>query len=398
MRRKYVIPLVAVCAAFLAWRLVALIASRGDGQSGRGGRPAVAVEVDSVRFGLIRDVRLLTGTVVPHYQYVIAPKISGRLVTLAPRIGDWVDSGEIVGLLEDAEYEQGVIEAEANLNIARASLAEVGIQFELAHQEKDQVETLQAKGIASPSELDAAVSNHAALAARLDLAKAQVQQREAALQSAKIRRSYTRLAASRSGFIGERFVDAGALLAPNTSVLSVVAIDSVLVRATIIERDYGSIRAGQRAEVMVDAFPSRRFAGVVARVAPQLQEASRVAQVEVGVANDSLLLKPGMFARVEVVIEEKEHAQVAPTRALVTRNGQRGLFVVAAQASEARYVPAITGIQTPTQTEILSPTIEGVVVTLGQHLLEDGSEVLSPKADSARLQAQGAGPGKTKSR
>jgi RND family efflux transporter MFP subunit len=356
------------------------------------------VEVDSVRFGLIRDVRLLTGTVVPHYQYVIAPKISGRLVTLAPRIGDWVDSGEIVGLLEDAEYEQGVIEAEANLNIARASLAEVGIQFELAHQEKDQVETLQAKGIASPSELDAAVSNHAALAARLDLAKAQVQQREAALQSAKIRRSYTRLAASRSGFIGERFVDAGALLAPNTSVLSVVAIDSVLVRATIIERDYGSIRAGQRAEVMVDAFPSRRFAGVVARVAPQLQEASRVAQVEVGVANDSLLLKPGMFARVEVVIEEKEHAQVAPTRALVTRNGQRGLFVVAAQASEARYVPAITGIQTPTQTEILSPTIEGVVVTLGQHLLEDGSEVLSPKADSARLQTQGAGPGKTKSR
>lgn len=380
MRRRYVIGVAVVAALVFTWRMIALVSAGSRGSSGRDGRPPVAVEVDSVRFLPIRDVRVLTGTVHPNYQYVIAPKISGRLMTLRPRIGDWVASGETVGLLDDAEYEQGVIEAEANLRIASASLSETLTQFELARQEKERVEALQAKGIASPSELDAAASTYAALASRLDLAKAQVQQREAALQSARIRRGYARLTASRPGFVGERFVDPGALLAPNTPVLSVVSIDSVIVKATVTERDYGVVRPGQRAEVTVDAFPTRGFVGTVSRVAPLLQEASRVAQVEVVVENDSLLMKPGMFARVEVVREEKESAQVIPARALVARDGQRGVFVIPPEATKARYLPVMTGIQTASHIEILEPVIEGRVVGLGHHLLEDGSPVLLPSA------------------
>lgn len=385
MRRKLIIGIAVVFAVVLVWRIAALVSSGEGGQPGRGGRPPVAVEVDSIRIALIRDVRTLTGTVHPNYQYVIAPKIAGRLTMLRPRIGDWVAAGEVVGALDDAEYEQSVIEAEANLRIARASLAETGTQFELARQEKERVEALQAKGIASPSELDAAVSTHAVLASRIDLATAQVEQREAALQSARIRRSYTRLTASRPGFVGERFVDPGALLAPNAPVLSVVSIDSVIVQATVTERDYGHLRPGQTAEVMVDAFPSRRFVGKVARVSPVLQEASRVAQVEVVVGNDSLHIKPGMFARVEVVIEQREAALVVPARALVMRNGQGGLFVVPRDTTVARYLPIRTGIQTATHIEVVEPMIEGLVVTLGQHLLEDGSPVLLPTAGEPGL-------------
>jgi RND family efflux transporter MFP subunit len=295
------------------------------------------------------------------------------------RIGDWVKRGEILVRIDDAEYQQATAEAEANLKIARASLAEAASQITLAKQELERVQSLQEKGIASPAELDAALTNHQAQQSRLELATAQVEQREAALASAKIRLSYTVLAASQPGYIGERYIDEGSLLAPNTPVFMVIGIDSVIVRTTIVERDYGSIKIGQPCQVRVDAFSDKPFTGRVSHIAPMLQQESRMAQMELIVANSDHLLKPGMFARVQVRIAEKEQAQVVPSAALVRRNGQQGVFVLEQDKPEVRYMPVTVGIFNNEWAEITSPAIQGQVVTLGQHLLEDGSQVILPK-------------------
>jgi RND family efflux transporter MFP subunit len=379
-RKRIIIGIAVLFAAAMIWRITALIVSGSGGKSDRPQRPPVAVEVDSVRYGPITEVRQLTGTVYPLYQYVVAPKVSGRIIAIRKRIGDWVKSGEVIARIDNAEYQQGVIEAEAALKIAEASLAEARSQLELARQEKERADALQAKGIASPAELDAAVSNFAAQQSRYELAQAQVEQRTASLKAAKIRLGYTVLTASHPGLIGERFVDEGALLAPNDAVVSVIGIDSVIVRTTIVERDYGRIKTGQPATVGIDAVPGRSFPGLVSRIAPMLQEASRVAQMEVEVKNDEAMLKPGMFARVDVVVAQAESTQIVPTEAVVNRNGGTGVFTVDAGERTARYSPVTTGISTPTVTEILSPALHGLVITLGQHLLEDGSPVLLPTA------------------
>jgi RND family efflux transporter MFP subunit len=367
----------------LGWRIVVLITKNAGGGSGRSGRPAVAVEVDSVRYEPIKEVREFTGTVHPMYQYVAAPKVSGRIIELRKRIGDWVKSGEVIARIDDAEYQQAVLESEANLRIAQASLAETQSQFSLAKQELDRVRSLQEKGIASPSELDAALSNWNAQQSRLKLAQAQVEQREASLKSANIRLSYTVLIATEPGFIGERFVDEGSLLSPNAPVVTVIGIDRVIIRTSIIERDYGRIHVGQPAEAEIDAFPSERFVGHVARIAPMLQEASRVAQMEIEVQNDSLFLKPGMFTRVRVVLNEKDAAQVVPNEAVVSRSGENGIFVVDSTGTTARYHQVQIGIVANEKTEIISPRLESIVVTLGQHLLEDGSPILLPKQETS---------------
>ncbi|MDZ7261369.1 MAG: efflux RND transporter periplasmic adaptor subunit [candidate division KSB1 bacterium] len=365
--------------AFLSWRIILLVTRGSRGKSERSGRPPVAVEVDSIRYVPIQEIRQFTGTVYPLYQYIVAPKVSGRIIVIKKRIGDWVKRGEVIARVDDAEYQQAVREAEANLKIAQAALVEAKSQFELAKQELERVQSLQAKGIASPSELDAALTNYTAQESRLKLAQAQVEQREASLNSANIRLGYTVLVATEPGFIGERFVDEGTLLAPNSPVVSVIGIDTVIVQTTIIERDYGRITVGQLSEVEVDAFPSKYFYGKVSRIAPMLQEASRMAKMEIEVANDSLLLKPGMFARVKVVLTEKDSTQTVPSQAIVSRNGQTGVFVVGTNEAIARYFPVQVGIVTTEKTEILSPKLEGLVVTLGQHLLEDGSPVILPK-------------------
>ncbi len=375
--KRILYAVIAIFVVALAVRIVLLVTkSSGNNRQFQAG--AVAVEVGEVRFGPIEDIREFTGSVFPYNQYIVAPKVSGRIIQIRKRIGDRVRRGELIASIDDAEYVQALREAEANLKIAQAAVGESASQLELARQEKERMESLRDKGLASNAEMDAALTNHLAQESRYKLAQAQVEQREAALKTSKIRLDYTKLAASRPGFIGERFVDEGALLAPNTAVVSVIEIDSVIVRTTITERDYGLIEAGQPVEVKVDAFPDRSFAGLVSRIAPMLRETSRVAQMEVEVKNDSLLLKPGMFAGVSVMIASKERAQIVPSEAVVSRGEETGIFSVQRGEAVVRYFPVKTGIVTPRLTEIISPQLEGLVVTLGQHLLNDGSPVLLP--------------------
>lgn len=378
MKKKIIRIVGIVFILFLTWRMISLFTKKTNGVGGKSGRPPVAVEVDSVRYEPIQEIREFTGTVFPMYQYVVAPKVSGRILEMKKRIGDWVEPDEVIARIDDAEYQQAVLEADANLRIAQASLTEAQSQFALAKQELERVRSLQEKGIASPSELDAAMTIYDAQESRLKLAHAQVEQRDAVLQSSRIRLGYTVLTATEPGFIGERFVDAGSLLSPNTPVVTVIGINDVIIRTTIIERDYGQIRVGQDANVQVDAFPDQQFSGKVARIAPMLQEASRMANMEIEVVNDSLLLKPGMFTRVYVVLNEKDSAQVVPSKAVVSHSGENGIYVVDKDHQHVNYYAVRTGIVTEDKTEIVTPLLDGLVVTLGQHLLEDGSPVILP--------------------
>jgi RND family efflux transporter MFP subunit len=173
-------------------------------------------------------------------------------------------------------------------------------------------------------------------------------------------------------------------------VVSVIGIDTVIIRTTVIERVYGQVAIGQTADVEVDAFPGKAFSGEVSRVAPMLDEASRMAQMEIEVSNASLLLKPGMFCNVRLVLAEKQSAQVVPSRAVVTRNGETGVFVVRGGETTAHFVPVSVGISTLERTEIAEPVIDGLVVSLGQHLLEEGSTVILPEGAG-----EGAAPPET---
>ena len=380
MKKRIIIVFISLLIILFLFRIMLLIIKSAGGGQQQSQRLPVAVEVDSVRIGPIQEVRKFTGSVYPYYQYVVAPKVSGRILEIRKRIGDAVELGEVVARIDDAEYQQAVLEAGANLRIAQAALSEAQSQFSLTSQERERVQSLQKKGIASPSELDAAVTNHDAQQSRLKLTQAQVEQREAALKSAQIRLSYTVLAATEPGLVGERFVDEGSLLTANAPVITIIGIDNVIIRTAIIERDYGRIHIGQRTDVSVDAFPSNIFHGKVTRIAPMLQQSSRMAEMEIEVVNDSIILKPGMFAHVQVVLNEKEAAQIVSSRAVVSREGQKGVFTVDRGNNTATYTPVNVGIVASEYTEILSPPLNGLVVTLGQHLLADGSPVILPES------------------
>jgi multidrug efflux pump subunit AcrA (membrane-fusion protein) len=104
-----------VFLAVLIWRIAILVV--GDRQSSPQGfgRPPVAVEVDSVRYEPIQETMQMTGSIYPLYGYIVAPKVSGRIIRISKRIGDWVKPGEVIAKIDDGEYQQMMLEAEAIL-------------------------------------------------------------------------------------------------------------------------------------------------------------------------------------------------------------------------------------------------------------------------------------------
>ncbi len=383
-----------VCLALLGlgvWqgyqKISAKLAADKIGGKGRQ-KPPVAVEVGAVRRAPIRDLRLLTGTLKPNARFDVAPKIAGRLEALSVELGDTVRRGQEIGHLEDEEYVQRVEQARAELQVARANVEQCNSSLAQARREYERAQALREKQVASQAELDAARSHQEICEANQKVALAQVAQREAALRAAEVQLSYTRIIATweeKAGnvtrVIGERFVDEGAMLKANDPIVSVVELDPIRAVIQVTEREYPSVRVGQSTELTCDAFPGRVFTGAIVRLAPLLRETSREAQLEIDVQNADLALRPGMFVRVTLELARRDDATILPVAAVTRRGDAQGVFLVVPGAAETRvrFVPIELGILSGESAEVLKPSdLTGMVVTIGQHLLDAESVVRLP--------------------
>ncbi|MDH7494140.1 MAG: biotin/lipoyl-binding protein, partial [Candidatus Saccharicenans sp.] len=117
LTKKIVWLVVAALILLLLWRVGTAVFKKGNANGMR--QAAVAVVVSPVETGLIRDLGQFSGTLIPKSQFVLAPKVSGKLKKLYVNIGDRVSRGQVVAQLDDEEYRQQVLQAEADLKVAR---------------------------------------------------------------------------------------------------------------------------------------------------------------------------------------------------------------------------------------------------------------------------------------
>ena len=452
MKKILAVVVALVVLGFFGWRIYEKISASQEESNQSRRSAAVAVEVVSVKKDTVRDVGSFTGSLLPKSYFVVAPKIAGRLKKLLVNIGDHVKRGDLIATLDDEEYSQQVEQSQAALSASKAYLekAKQGLviaERDLATQSKraqaaleaaqaryndaqsksDRQKQLLEKKLTSEEEYETAQTAVVQAAAALEsakmqmeelstqekalelkqqdvtLAEADVTQKESALKVAQVRLSYSQILASWEDgelqrVVGERFVDEGALLAPNTPIVSILDIHSMTALIYVIERDYYKIRIGQEAAVETDALPGKSFAGRVVRMAPLIKETSRQARVEIEVPNPEELLKPGMFVRVQIQFAEHNDTIVIPITSLVRRNDRQGIFLVDQNKKEAHFVPVELGIANTKFAEVLAPLLTGLVVTLGHHLLEDGSAVILPGSKSEGPPPQQVRPGKPTAR
>lgn len=343
----------------------------------------VAVETGNVIKGDMNDEGIFSGSILPKSKFQVAPKVSGRIKKVNFDIGDTIKNGDIVAELDDEEFILAVEQAEAALEIAKANYNESGELLEISKRELERVKTMRKQKVASEVEVENASADFKTRSAKHMVNKSSLRQAEASLAQAKLKLAYTKVDASWSygtndRFVAERLLDEGAMITANTPIISVIDITNLTVAIDVVERDYFKIKQGMNVEVSPIALSGATFTAKVTRIAPMLDEVSRQARIELNLRNPDFELKPGMFVTAKVIYGTHNDTIIVPIEALVIRKEKEGVFVVDETNKVAKFVPVECGYRNPKQVEILSPEISGRVVTLGQHLLEDGMAIRIP--------------------
>lgn len=208
----------------------------------------------------------------------------------------------------------------------------------------------------------------------IEAVKAQVEQTKAALDSAMAMLEKTVIVAPVNGYIAERRVEAGSTASPGIPLMRLVSAGSLDFEATLSERDFMNVRDGQTALIQVDTLPNQILRGVVQRLVPVAEAASRQFKVRIALPNLDKQVRPGSFARGDIIVNRIPDALVIPRECIVEWQGKTSVFVVEGQSARKREVKV--GLRTERLTQILSGISESdTVIRSGLERLSDGTNV-----------------------
>jgi len=370
-------------SAGLGWVIFGQFQERtGSSKSGKALRP-VPVEVAQIQHEPIALQRTFSGELEAQAEFVVAPKVSGRVERVIVNIADTVKRGQVVAELDNDEYVQAVAQAQADLEVARANLSKAKSDLEIANREFKRTELLLKRGIASDSEFDTAIQDQLAKQAQLKVAAAQVAKAESSLETANIRLSYTKVTAGWTGgndhrVVAERYVDEGQTVAANAPLLLIVELNPIVGVVFVTERDYARLNPGQLVLLTTDAYPGEQYTGRIDRIAPVFRKSTRQARIEMAIDNPQHRLKPGMFIRTTVILAQVPEATIVPEQALTIRDDRNGVFIISEDGRSVVWREVKVGIHQGDRVQVEGEGIFGRVVILGQQMVNNGSPISIP--------------------
>jgi RND family efflux transporter MFP subunit len=337
----------------------------------------------------------VVGSLAADEEVVIGAQVPGELAELKVDFGSFVTAGQVIAQIDQRDAKLRIEQAEAALRQTQARLgirdgekfearqnAEVRIAqgaLDLATVELDRAARLVEKGDIARAVFDQARINHSLAQARhqaaIDAVNQQlaiVEQQRAALQLARKSLTDTVVRAPITGAVKEKFAARGAYLPVGGRILSLVKINPLRLRADVPEYAAASARVGQSMTLRVEAFPEQTFSGRVVRIGAALSEQTRSLTVEAEVANPRNLLRPGMFAKSNLILSRATPAILVPQRAVVNAAGLTKLFVIENGRTVERIVR--TGVTDEELVEISEGVRDGeVVATSNTDKLQSGS-------------------------
>src|SRR5216684_2229986 len=312
-----------------------------------------------------RDIEVklsFTADILPVQQAAIFSKVSGYIRKLHVDRGDFVKEGQLLVEIDDQELKASAEQAraalvssqaglevarstldgqKANLENQRANLAKARAVAANDARQADRMKTLFDKGMVAAADWDNARTNADSSRAGTDaaeaqlrlaevqittqesqvrLAQAQVETYRAALSLAQSNLNNTRLVAPFAGYIAQRNLDQGAAVSAasagttttSVGILLIQDISSVKVQIEVPERDISRVAIGNSVRVTADPYKGEIFTGSVTRVVHNLDPRSRTMGIEVVIPNADARLKPGMFARVDAIVETRKNVLTVP--------------------------------------------------------------------------------------
>jgi len=289
-------------------------------QASRGTAPSYVTT--PVERGDIQRTTNASGMVNPVETIQVGSYVSGRIQELFCDYNTKVAKGQVCAKIDPRSYEAAVAQASAAVATAKAQLAKDQANLDYQTQLYVHSRTLAERGAMSKESADEARSSYRQLQAQLQVDQATIAQHEAELQAARVNLDYTDIISPVEGTVVARSVTVGQTVTASfqTPTLFLIARDltQMQVDANVSEADIGEIREGQRASFTVEAFPGRRFTGVVTQVRQAPVSVQNVISYDVVIRTDNpdLLLKPGMTATAHIILAERNDVPRIPQQAL----------------------------------------------------------------------------------
>ncbi|MEX2561399.1 MAG: efflux RND transporter periplasmic adaptor subunit, partial [Pirellulales bacterium] len=303
--------------------------------------PALAVKTAAVQVmtvGQANAVLTATGYLESRQQAAVGAKAPGRVASLLAEEGDRVEQGALLAVLEHDDLKAALASRKVEILRAQADLAEA--QNTLAQRERDygRQQALRGKGAGTEAELEEAQTAFEAAKARVDSLGAAVQAAEAfvregeeAIRNMHIYAPFAGTIISKDAELGETIMPGGMGLASGRGSVVTLADLSALEVGTDVKEDFlGQVRAGQPADVVVDAVPGRRYRGRVRQIIPMGDRSRGVVQVKVQVMDPDERLFPELSATVHFLPEtdgksagDARPATFVPAGAVVTHQGKQ---------------------------------------------------------------------------
>ncbi|MCP4660316.1 MAG: efflux RND transporter periplasmic adaptor subunit [bacterium] len=297
----------------LPFLLVVTACSRGEASPDPDAAPAervVVVRTLTTAAGEVSDVAGLPADLLPLRRAALAAEVAGTVEAVHVDEGAEVAKGQVLIEIDTRTLEQQVAEAEA---VERQRQA----YFDRAEK------LLERRSITEQQYLDAVTARAVAVAQ---------------LESARLLLEKSGLKAPWAGTVAIRRVEVGDYVIPGQSAVELVDVRRLKVRAPAPSSDVPFLRPGLPAEVRVDAYPGEVFDGEVVRLAAELDSAARTLDVEVEIPNHDRRLRPGMYARLELLRRTLSDVVVVPLDAVIQLEDARVLYVVEDERAVQRRV------------------------------------------------------------
>jgi HlyD family secretion protein len=263
-----------------------------------------------------------TGTLTALVTVQVGSQVSGRISELYADFGQRVKKGQVIAKLDQRMFAAQAEQGRANQEAALGDLAKARAQSEEAERKLQRSQALAAQNLISKAELDAAVTADKAAKAAVVAATGNRSQAAAGWHQAQVNLGYTTIVSPINGIVISRNVDVGQTVAASLQAPTLFTIAEDLgkmqVHAAVSEADVGRLEPGMTATFVVDAYPDRKFKGVIRQIrdAPQTLQNVVTYDAVVDVDNGDARLKPGMTANVTFVYAERKGVLRIPSAAL----------------------------------------------------------------------------------
>ena len=327
--------------------------------------PGVPVEVGAVESMTVNEEVEALGTLAADESIIIASEIAGRVISLGFREGERVQEGQELVKLDTAILDAELKQAQADLSLARDT--------------HDRNRSLVSRGAGTQVALEQATAQLASQEARVQLVQSKLAQ-------ATIKAPFT-------GVVGLRSVGVGDYISVGKPLVALTNIDPIKVDFRVPEIFLTQLKVGQPVQLKVDAVPDRPFSGQIFAIDPVVDINGRAVKLRAKVPNADLVLRPGLFARLTIVVNRRENALVVPETAVVPDGIGKIVFII--ENGKAKRVPVELGKRLPGKVEIVSGLKPGMqIVTAGQMRLREGSTVwIKQKASVQTSALPGTAPG-----